>query len=114
MADMNWMAGDTIPGIVITLNLGTDPATNAARTLAGTDTVRQIMRAGTSAAIVRTLSIVDAPTNKVAYDPGVGDLDIAGTYSVEFERETLAGDIETIPDRVSARYSYEVGTKLNP
>lgn len=113
MADMYWMAGDTLPGIVITLNLGVDPTDGVtARTIADTDTIRQIIRTGNSAAITRTLTIVDAATNRVAYDPAVGDLDAAGNYGVEFERETADGDIETIPDREAERYEYLIGAKL--
>lgn len=113
----HWKVGNTRPAVLITLNLGTDPQTGAARTLAGTDTVTQIMRNRTTtlAAIVRTLTIVDAASNRVLYSPAAGDLDTAGDYEVEFDitEAGVGGRVETVPDDPAENYWYRVGRKVS-
>lgn len=112
MADAYWKVGNTRPSVLITLDLGIDPQTGDPRTLVVGDVVTQLMRRATDAVITRTLTIVDLPTNKVLYKPAVGDFTQAGDYQVEFDITASNGDVETIPDRVSANYVYTVGAKL--
>lgn len=107
-----WKVGNTRPAVVITLDLGTDPETGTARTLAGTDVVSQIMRPPSGPAILSTLEVLDAPTNQVKYKPEAGDLDIAGTYEVEFDITDVATDVETVPDDSDDNYSYKISAKL--
>ena len=113
MADAHWREGNTRPAVLITLNLGNDPETGTPRTLQPGDVVTQIMRNQTTpgAAITRTLEIIDAPTNKVLYDPAVGDLDVAGSYRVMFDLTDDNGDVESIPDQENLDYEYLVGPR---
>ena len=115
MADANWRVGNTRPAVLITLDLGIDPVTLLARTLAVDDVVTQIIRNQTTpgAAIVRTLTIEDAAANQALYDPAVGDLDVAGTYKVMFDITDVNDDVESIPDTAAADYSYLVGERLD-
>ena len=116
MADANWRQGNTRPAVLITLDLGIDPVTLLARTLAVTDVVTQIIRNQTTppgTAIVRTLTIEDAAANQVLYDPAVGDLDVAGTYKVMFDITDVNDDVESIPDTAANDYSYLVGERVD-
>lgn len=112
MANARWKVGNTRPAVLITLDLGTDPETQAARTLQAGDTVTQIMRPPGGPAIQTVLTIVDMGANEVRYKPAAGHLDDVGTYDVEFDLTDSGGDIETIPDDPAANYSYEVGAKI--
>lgn len=107
-----WKVGNTRPAVLITFDLGIDPETGTARTLAVTDVVSQIMRPPTGPAILTTLDIVDAPANQVRFKPEAGDLDIAGSYDVEFDITDLATDVETIPDDAADNYEYFISAKL--
>jgi hypothetical protein len=112
MADANWKVGNTRPAVVITLDLGNDPETGTPRTLDPTDEITQIMRPPGGPAILRTLTILDAPTNQVRYKPVAGDLDVPGDYEVEFDITDTSGDIETVPDDPANNYHYAIGAKI--
>lgn len=113
-ADAYWRKGNTRPAAIITLNLGVDPQTQTPRTLQDGDVVTQIMRntVSGSAAIVRTLEILDAATNKVRYKPAVGDLDEVGSPQVEFDITDSNDDVETLPDQAADNYVYQIDAKL--
>jgi len=113
MAQAHWRVGNTKPAILIQFDLGTDPRTGLPRTLAETDVVTQIMRNQTTPgpAITRTLEIFDAATNKVIYDPDVGDLDEAGLYKVMFDITDVDDEIESVPDDEALDYEYLVGAR---
>ena len=97
------------------MQLGDDPVTGDPRTLNADDVVTMIMRNTTTdtAAVIVDLTIVDAPTNKVLYDPVDGDLDVAGLYETMYQRTTIGGDIESFPDQQTLDYYFQVDAKPN-
>lgn len=118
-----WRTGNTRPGILFPLDLGLDPVTGIARTIAGTDAVTLIMRNGDAiapAAQIRTVTVLnDGPytiddvdyTQACYWKPEDGDFDEAGTYEVVFDITDNVEDVETIPRDHANDYQFEIDAK---
>lgn len=109
-----WRTGNTRPAVLIPLDLGTDPSTDTARTLAVDDVVTMIMlnRGGVSpTAQTRTVTVESTDPPVVSWKPEDGDFDESGTYDVVFDITDADTDVETIPNDAATDYQFEIDLK---
>ena len=109
-----WRTGNTRPAVRIPLDLGTDPVTDTARTLAVGDEVTMIMRNGDAAspaAQVRACTVESTNPPVVTWKPEDGDFDEPGVYQVVFDITDASEDIETIPNDQASDYQFEIDPK---
>lgn len=118
-----YRVGETLRAIAFPLDLGNDPVTGEARTIAETDAIAMVMRnrnALTPTAQTRDITVLtDGPytINGTDYDticfwkPEDGDFDEAGTYDLVFTRTNSDEDIEIIPPDRADDYQFIVGLK---
>ena len=122
-----WRTGDTRPPVVVPLWLGTDPLTGDVRTIQASDVMSLIMRnadaAEPTAQLRGPLEVVtlDPPrvndatgaetSQGIIFKPEDGDFDEDGNYDTVFQLTDSEGDVETIPDRESVKYTFIIGAK---
>lgn len=109
-----WRTGNTRPAIYVDLDLGTDPSDDTTRVLDSEDTVTIIWRnpdAAVPAAVMRACTVENLDPPTVSFKPEDGDFDESGTYDVVFDITDTNEDVETVPDRVSVSYQFEIGAK---
>jgi len=86
-----WVQGDTEPAITATLN-----RSGAAESLTGASVKFQMRKDDDKRYTVNAAAtIVDEASGKVKYVWGASDLNIIGTYLVQWEVTFLSGRIET-------------------
>ena len=105
MPDQAWKRGDTRPAVETTLNI-----TIPGKTLETATQVMQHMSHTEQTLVVsRSMTIVNAATNRIRYTPTAGDMNVAGTYEVEWQVTDNDGGVYTVPNDPDAPYKeYEV------
>jgi hypothetical protein len=68
----------------------------------GVTTAEVILKPTTGSAITRPLTIVDAPTGKVRYVLGAGDIPTAGTWSVQVHLILPSGEFYSAIEKIAA------------